>query len=103
MPRTKNGYLIDATASELNRRIGYDFRAGFVALAKLAVDIATLNPMALADAAELTDAIRREPVSLETHAWVLIRRALGLAMAQVAIDALKRTGTTPDDPQALVA
>ena len=103
MPRTKDGFLIDATAGELNRRIGYDFRAGFVALAKLAVSIATLSPMALADAAELTAAIRREPASLEIRAWVLIRQALGLAMAEVAIDALKLAGTAPDDPQALVA
>jgi hypothetical protein len=103
MPRIEEGFLIDSTAGELNRKIGYDFKAGFVALAKLAVDVAALNPMAIADAAELTAAIRREPDSLETQAWVLIRRALGLAMARVAIDALKGQGKAPDDPEGLVA
>src|SRR5215217_4288232 len=86
LPRTKEGLVVDAMAGELNRRIGYDFRAGFVALARLAVNVATLNPTALADAAEFAAAIKREPDSLETRAWVLVRRALGLAMARVAVD-----------------
>jgi uncharacterized protein YjbI with pentapeptide repeats len=103
LPRTKEGLVVDATAGELNRRIGYDFRAGFVALARLAVNVATLNPTALADAAELAAAIRREPDSLETRAWVLVRRALGLAMARVAVDAFRGEGRAVGSPQGLVA
>ena len=103
MPRTVQGFVVDSTARELNARLGVDFRAMFVALARLAVDAAMHNPMVIADAIQLAGTVKGKPPSLEARTWALIRRALGLAIAQVTIEALKGEGRAPADPQGLVA
>src|SRR4051794_36162192 len=103
MPRTVEGFLVDSAARGLNARVRVDVRGMFVALGKLAVDTATLNPMAVADAVELAAAVKGKPDSLDTRAWTLIRLALGRAMARVAVDALQGEGRAPGDPRGLVA
>src|SRR3954454_15561072 len=103
MPRTVEGFLVDSAARGLNARVRVDVRAMFVALGKLEVYTATLNPRALADAVELAAAVKVKPDSFDTRAWTLIRLALGRAMARVAVDALQGEGRAPGDPQGLVA
>src|SRR3954454_21686381 len=103
MPRTVEGVLVDSAARGLNARVRVDVRAMFVALGKLAVDTATLNPMALADAVEFAAGVKGKPASLDDRAWTLVRLALGRAMARVTVDALQGEGRAPGDPQGLVA
>ena len=102
MPRTEDGFLIDATVRDLDRRLTIDLREMFVALAKAAVDTATLNPMVFADVVEMAASVKRTPPSLETRAWMLIRRALGLGMARVIGEAAKAGGVPLADPEGFV-
>src|SRR3954453_19015990 len=103
MSRTVEGFLVDSAARGRNARVRVDVRAMFVALGKLAVDTATLNPMALADAVELAAAVKGKPDSLDTRAWTLIRLALRRALGRVAVNALQGEGRAPGDPPGLVA
>ena len=101
MARDEDGLLIDAKTGDLNRRIGFDFRAAFVKLTKFAVDAVALNPAAFADAAELAAAIKVE-TPVELRAWVLIRRALGYAMAKIAAETLGLGQRRPGDAKSLI-
>src|SRR3954468_20730438 len=104
MPRTVKGFPVDSPRRGLNARVTVDVRAMFVALGKLAVDTATLSPMALADVVELAAAVKGKPASIEDRDWTLICRALGRAMAQITVDALKgEKALELDDPRGLVA
>jgi Pentapeptide repeats (8 copies)/NACHT domain len=100
------GFMAKAPVSEWNKRIGVDYPGVFKALLKAALAAATANaPGAISAAIDgffafgLEDA-KRPPEEL---AWLLIRRALARAMAELTVEAARRHGTPLQDKDELVA
>ena len=97
-----SGLIIKKPVKELNQLIQFDFRESFKALTKIAVNALTLNlPSAIEGGADLLVAARPEANSSEI-AWLLIRRALGHAMAELAVEGLRIKGKEPQDKEGLI-
>jgi hypothetical protein len=100
------GFHAKAPVSTWNNRLGVDYPGVFKALLKAALAAATANaPGAISAAIDglfafKVDDAKRPPEEL---AWLLTRRALARAMAELTVEAARRHGTPLQDKDELVA
>lgn len=99
------GFSAKAPVSAWNRRIGVDYPGVFKALLKASIAAATANaPGAISAAIDgffafKVDDAKRPPEEL---AWLLTRRALARAMAELTVEAARRHGASLQDKDGLV-
>jgi uncharacterized protein YjbI with pentapeptide repeats len=100
------GFSAKAPVSAWNKRIGVDYPGVFKALLNAALAAATANAPGAISAAidglfafKVGDA-KRPPEEL---AWLLTRRALARAMAELTVEAARRHGSPLQDKEGLVA
>jgi NACHT N-terminal Helical domain 3 len=100
------GFHAKAPLSAWNQRLGVDYPGVFKAALKVAVNVATLNvPGAITAAIDGVFALTIEDAQRppEELAWLLTRRALARAMAELTVEAARRRGTPLQDKDELVA
>ena len=94
------GFMARAPLSEWNKRIGVDYPGVFKAVLKATVAVATANaPGAISAAIDGFFAFKLEDAQRtpEELAWLLTRRALAHAMAELTVEAARRHGTPLQD------
>ena len=99
------GFMARAPLSEWNKRIGVDYPGVFKAVLKATVAVATANaPGAISAAIDGFFAFKLEDAQRtpEELAWLLTRRALAHAMAELTVEAARRHGTPLQDKEGLV-
>jgi hypothetical protein len=100
------GFHAKAPVSAWNQRLGVDYPGVFKALLKAALAGATANaPGAISAAIDGFFAFRIEDAKRppEELAWLLTRRSLARAMAELTVEAGRRHGTPLQDKDELVA
>ena len=100
------GFEAKAPLSAWNNRLGVDYPGVFKALLKAALAAATANaPGAISAAIDGIFAFRAEDAKrpAEELAWLLTRRALARAMAELTVEAGRRHGMPLQDKDGLVA
>jgi hypothetical protein len=98
------GFEAKAPVGLWNKRLGIDTPGLFRAALKATVAFFTANaPGAIGAAIDATAAFKLQPLPPAELAWLLIRRALARAMAELTVEAAQRHGADLKDKDGLVA